>query len=157
MIATGLLITVVAIAIGFLLNRAIGADQRWFFQLRRPDWLTFEQIIPIVWISIFICGIISANYVWHADPYGFRTWLLMAGYGILEIAILAYTPVMCKTRSLTIGTIIGAVGFLIGLILAVFVLPVSSLSFGLLLPFLLWSPFGTYITWEMIWLNPGKG
>ena len=156
MIVTGLLITAAAIAIGFGLNKIIAADQRWFFQLRRPNWLTFEQIIPVVWISIFICGIISANYVWHADPHGFRTWLLMAGYGVLEAVILAYTPVMCKTRSLTIGTIIGAAGFVVGLILALFVLPVSRLSAGLLLPFLLWSPIGTYITWEMIWLNPGK-
>jgi tryptophan-rich sensory protein len=156
MIATGLLITGVAIALGFALNRIVNADQKWFFQLRRPDWLTFEQIIPVVWISIFICGIISATYVWHADPHGFRTWLLMAGYGILEIAILSYTQVMCKTRSLTVGTIIGAAGFVIGLILAIFVFPVSRLSFFLLVPFLLWSPFGTYITWEMMWLNPGK-
>ena len=156
MIVTGLLITVAAIAIGFALNRIIAADQRWFFQLRRPNWLTFEQFIPIVWISIFICGIISANYVWHADPYGFRTWLLMAGYGILEIAILAYTPVMCKMRSLMAGVIIGGGGFGIGLILALLVLPVSPLSFALLVPFLLWSPIGTYITWEMLWLNPGK-
>ena len=156
MFVTGVVITVAAIAIGFGLNKIIAADQRWFFQLRRPKWLTFEQFIPIVWISIFICGIISANYVWHADPHGFQTWLLMAGYGILEVAILAYTPVMCKMRSVTAGVIIGAVGFVIGLILALFVLPVSPLGAGLLVPFLLWSPVGTYITWEMLWLNPGK-
>lgn len=156
MIITGLIITAVAIALGFGLNRTISADVRWFFQLKRPKWLTFEQIIPVVWISIFICAIISATYVWHADPGSFTTWLRMAGYGIWELAILAYTPVMCKTRSLTVGTIIGATGFVIGLILAIAVFPVSRLSFFLLLPFLLWSPFGTYITWEMIWLNPGK-
>jgi translocator protein len=157
MLGTGLLITLGAIALGLGLNRVIRADQRWFFQLRRPAWLTFEGIIPVVWISIFICGIISANYVWHADPYGFRTWLLMAGYGLLELVILAYTPLMCKTRSLTVGTIIGAAGFVVGLLLAIAVLPVSPTSFWLLMPFLLWSPVGTYITWEMIWLNPGKG
>lgn len=80
----------------------------------------------------------------------------MAGYGLLELVILAYTPVMCKTRSLTVGTIIGAAGFVVGLLLAIAVFPVSKTSFWLLLPFLLWSPVGTYITWEMIWLNPGK-
>ncbi|WP_024546624.1 TspO/MBR family protein [Picosynechococcus sp. NKBG15041c] len=157
MLGTGLLITLGAIALGVGLNRLICADQRWFFQLRRPAWLTFEGIIPVVWTSIFICGIISANYVWHADPQGFRTWLLMAGYGLLELVILAYTPLMCKTRSLTVGTIIGAAGFVVGLLLAIAVLPISPTSFWLLVPFLVWSPIGTYITWEMIWLNPGKG
>ncbi len=156
MIVTGLIITAVAIAIGIAVNRLIAADQSWFFKLRRPDWLTFEQIIPIVWISIFICGIISANYVWHADPHGFRTWLLLAGYAILEISIVSYTQMMSKLQSVTVGVVIGGTGFVIGLILALFVLPVSRLAFGLLVPYLLWSPFGTYITWEMMWLNPGK-
>ncbi len=156
MLVTGSIITVVAIAIGIALNFIIKADQRWFFQLNRPQWLTFEGIIPAIWSIIFVCGILSATNVWQQDPGSFRIWLLMAGYLLLEVAILIYTPLMCKTRSLTVGTVIGAAGFVIGLILALCVLPVSRWGFFLLLPFLLWSPIGTYVTWEMIWLNPGK-
>ena len=78
----------------------------------------------------------------------------MVGYLGLEILIMAYTPVMAKLRSLQIGTIIGASGFFWGLILAVWVWPISKESFFLLLPYLLWSPIGTYVTWEMISLNP---
>ncbi|CCQ65274.1 TspO/MBR-related protein [Crocosphaera watsonii WH 0402] len=35
----------------------------------------------------------------------------MAGYLLLEVLVMAYTPVMCKLRSLRAGTIIGATGF----------------------------------------------
>ena len=70
--------------------------------------------------------------------------------------ILAYTPVMCKFRSLTVGTIIGAIGFLFGLWLAVIVFSLSGWAVVMLLPYLLWSPIGTYVTWLMIRLNPNS-
>ena len=78
----------------------------------------------------------------------------MIGYLVLEISIMAYTPVMCKLRSLKIGTLIGGTGFFIGLALAIFVFPVSEIAGKFLIPYLLWSPIGTYVTWVMIPLNP---
>jgi translocator protein len=154
MIPAWLVIGGVTLGVAVVLNRMSPQDIRWFNRLRRPDWLTFEQLIPIIWTTIFICGAWSAYLVWQQQPKTQLTWQLMVGYLILEIAIIAYTPVMCKLRSLRVGTIIGATGFFIGLILAIFVYRVSHLAFALLLPFLLWSPIGTYVTWVMIKLNP---
>lgn len=155
-IPSWLVIGTITFAIAFLLNRIPSQDRRWFFRLHRPRWLTFESLIPFIWIFILICGIISASTVWEINPGAQKTWLLMGFYLILELLILAYTPVMCKFRSLTMGTIIGGIGFLFGLLLAVMVVKVSVLGFILLLPYLLWSPVGTYVTWEMIKLNPGN-
>jgi tryptophan-rich sensory protein len=78
----------------------------------------------------------------------------MALYLLLEIATIAYTPVMFRLRSLKVGTTIGAIGFVIGVILTLAVLPVSGWAALLLVPYLLWSPIGTYTTKEMIRLNP---
>ncbi|MGK7933076.1 MAG: TspO/MBR family protein [Microcystaceae cyanobacterium] len=149
-----LVIGSVALGVALLCNRLTSRDLAWFNRLRRPDWLTFERLIPPIWITIFICGTWSAYLVWQQQPNVPQTWRLMAGYLLLEIAIMAYTPVMCKLRSLRVGTIIGGTGFFMGLILAIFVYPVSKAALGLLLPFLLWSPVGTYVTWVMIRLNP---
>ncbi len=154
MIPAWLVIGGVTLGVAVVLNRLSPRDMRWFNRLRRPEWLTFEQFIPLIWITIFICGAWSAYLVWQQQPGTQPTWQLMAGYLLLEIAIIAYTPVMCKMRSLRVGTIIGATGFFIGLILAIFVYPVSKGAFVLLLPFLLWSPIGTYVTWVMMKLNP---
>jgi tryptophan-rich sensory protein len=149
-----LVIGSITLGVALLLNRLTSRNIAWFNRLRRPDWLTFEGLIPIIWITIFICGAWSAYLVWRQQPNTTQTWGLMGGYLLLEMAILAYTPMMCKLRSLRIGTIIGATGFFIGLILAVFVYPVSKGAVGLLIPFLLWSPVGTYVTWVMMGLNP---
>jgi len=92
MIITWLAIAVASFVGGFALNKLYPADYKWFMRLRRPRWLTFEGAIPFIWISIFIFGITSAAVLWETQPATANTWLLMLGYAILEIAILAYTP-----------------------------------------------------------------
>jgi len=127
---------------------------QWFNRLRRPQWLTFEKLIPLIWTFVLTCGVWSAVQVWEQDPGSTKTWTLMAGYLLLELAILAYSPALLIGRSLKLGTIVGAVGFVIGLILAIAVLNVTDSAALLLLPFLLWSPIGTDTTWVMLQLNP---
>ncbi|WP_036479861.1 TspO/MBR family protein [Myxosarcina sp. GI1] len=151
MIPSWLIIGVVTFVVAFALNQTLNSkDIRWFKHLTRPRWLTFEWAIPIIWTVVFICGAWSAYIVWEAT----QNWWLMGFYLLVEVAISIYTPVMCKTRSLKIGTIIGGTGFVLGLILAITVLPISGIAALLLLPYLLWSPVGTFVTWKMMQLNP---
>ncbi len=155
MIPSWLVIGFVTLAVPFAFIRLISSrDFRWFKHLRRPDWLTFEWAIPIIWTTVFICGAWSAYNVWEANPGKSSTWFLMGFYLLVETAISLYTLVMSKTRSLKVGTVIGGTGFFLGAILAVMVLPISTTAFWLLVPYLLWSPVGTFVTWQMMQLNP---
>ncbi len=140
------------VAFGGSLIKPDGA--RWFNRLQRPRWLTFEAAIPFIWTVIYICSGWSAYIVWEHDPGSTRTWWLMGLYLLLELVTTAYTPVMCRLRSLKVGTIIGATGALIGIILAVLVFPISFWASALLLPYVIWSPIGTFTTWQMMQLNP---
>ncbi|MEO1590926.1 MAG: tryptophan-rich sensory protein [Cyanobacteria bacterium J06632_22] len=152
MVPAWLVIAVIGVAIAILSNRLSARDIQWFQRLQRPAWLTFEVAIPLVWIVVFICGGWSAYIVWQRT----QSWPLMAGYMALELLIMAYTPVMCKLRSLRVGTAIGGAGFVFGLLLAWPIAQVSMAALFLLLPYLLWSPVGTLITWQMVQLNPGQ-
>jgi benzodiazapine receptor len=147
-LAIGCVTFLVALGGGFLNSR----DIRWFSRLQRPSWLTFEPLIPAIWIFIYICGSISAYLVWDAQPN--HVWWLMSFYLIVELAITSYTVVTCKLRSLKAGTIVGGTGFILGCLLAMFVFPLSTWAGILLLPYLIWSPIGTYVTWAMMNLNP---
>jgi tryptophan-rich sensory protein len=129
-------------------------DVKWFAQLSRPRWLVFESLIPFIWTAIFICGAASANIIWQKNPGSLITWLLMGCYLLLEIITVTYIPLMLRFRSLRIGEIIGSVGLVLGIVLALFVLPISRLASLLLVPYLVWSPVGTYTTEELIQLNP---
>lgn len=149
-------IAAVTILVAIGVNRQLKADDiRWFNRLQRPRWLTFERAIPLIWTIIFICGGWSATIVWEADPGTVRTWVFMGFYLVLEMVTIAYTPVMCKLQSLKIGTIIGGTGAILSVMLGINVATVSTSAAMLLLPYILWSPIGTYTTWAMIPLNPG--
>ncbi|MDZ8051337.1 MAG: TspO/MBR family protein [Aulosira sp. ZfuVER01] len=154
MIRSWMVIGGLAFVVALAANFITPSDRKWFERLQRPRWLTFEAAIPIIWTVIFICGAWSAYIVWERNPGTNATWLLMGLYLLLEIVTIAYTPVMFRLRSLKVGTILGGTGFIIGLLLALAVLTTSGWAALLLVPYLLWSPIGTYTTWQMLHLNP---
>jgi translocator protein len=125
-------------------------DVKWFARLRRPSWLTFEGAIPVIWTVVFICGAWSAYIIWERT----QSWQLMGFYMLVEAVIVAYSPVLLWSRRLKLGTLVGGIGAVLGLILTFQVLPISGWAALLLLPYLIWSPIGTYTTWEMAKLNP---
>ena len=130
-------------------------DFKWFKRLQRPRWLNFfVPIIPLIWTVVFICGAWSAYVVWESDPGSTRTWILMGLYVLLEVVTVAYQPLSLRLRSLKIGTIVGGIGATLGIILALVVLSISIWASVLLLPYVIWSPIGTYATWELMRLNP---
>ena len=124
-------------------------DFVWFNRLRRPSWLTFERLIPLIWLLIYACFYGSALLAWSAGA----RWDRMAGYLLLLLLVQSYTWLICLTRQLRYGTAVGFAGWLWGLGLASAVAPHSGPAWQLLIPYLLWSPVGTLVTWQMQRLN----
>lgn len=77
----------------------------------------------------------------------------MVGYLVLMVLVQSYTWLICRTRRLANGTAVGFVGWLWGVALAVLVAPASTPAVWLLIPYLLWSPLGTLVTWQMQRIN----
>ncbi|PSB03583.1 TspO/MBR family protein [Merismopedia glauca] len=153
MFSSWMVIGAIAFVVALGANIIRPADVKWFKRLRRPQWLTFESLIPVIWTVIFICGAWSAYIVWEANPGNSNTWFLMGFYLLLEVVTIAYTPVTFWSQNLKAGTITGGLGAILALILAVLVWSVSRWATALLLPYLLWSPIGTYTTWVMDKIN----
>ncbi|MBW4539073.1 MAG: TspO/MBR family protein [Myxacorys chilensis ATA2-1-KO14] len=150
MIKSWMVIGAVTLLVALGSNILRPQDVKWFNRLQRPRWLTFEKLIPVIWMIIFICGAWSAYIVWEET----QDWQLMIFYLVLEVAIVAYSPTLFWSHSLKLGTFIGGLGFVIGLLLTARVYPISGWAALLLVPFLLWSPIGTYTTWAIYKLNP---
>lgn len=129
-------------------------DISWEKRLDRPKWLFFEPAIPFIWTAIFACGTISAVLVWESDPSSLKTWLIMGLYLLVEVITVAYIPATLRLRSLKVGTILGGIGAILGVLLTLTVSQISGLAALLLLPYVIWSPIGTYTTTQMIELNP---
>ncbi len=140
------------VALGSFLIRP--RDFSWTKRLDRPNWLFFEPAIPLIWTVILACGAWSAVLVWQQDPGSPKTWLLMGFYLLVEIVTVAYIPATLRLRSLGVGTILGGLGVVLGVLLLLIVGQISSRAALLLLPYVIWSPIGTYTTRRMIDLNP---
>lgn len=117
--------------------------------LNRPAWLDFERFIPLIWIFIYGCFYFSALAAWY------RSWnlSLMLLYLILLLLVQSYILVICKQKSIKNGTLIAFAGWLWGVILFTQIIQISIISAVLLIPFLLWSPIGTFVTWQMQKIN----
>ncbi|MEM1251865.1 MAG: tryptophan-rich sensory protein [Cyanobacteria bacterium P01_H01_bin.21] len=149
MIKSWMAIGGVTFVIALLANVVRPADVKWFRRLRRPNWLSFEALIPLIWTVVFICGGWSAYIVWQQA----QSWSTMTAYILLELLIVAYTPATLWFRNLMLGTYLGGSGTVLGLILTLWVSRFSGWAAILLIPYLLWSPVGTWITWRMHRLN----
>ena len=134
MIKSWMVIGAVTVLVAFGSSLLRPKDIKWFARLRRPSWLSFEALIPVIWMFVFACGAWSAYIVWEHDPGSSKTWFLMGFYLLVEAVIVTYSPAMLWTRRLTVGTVIGGVGAILGLILALSVWSVSGWAALLLLP-----------------------
>ena len=125
------------------------AEFSWFLRLRRPRWLVFEGWIPVIWLAIYACFDASALLSWSAAA----GWNVVMGYLALLVLEQSYTLVICRSRSLDRGTLIGFAGWVWGIALTLVVAQHSVGAWLLLLPYLIWSPVGTFVTWLMQKLN----
>jgi len=150
MLKSWMVIAGVGFAIAMLANIIRPKDVKWFRRLQRPDWLTFEKLIPVIWTTVFVCGGWSAYIVWEQS----QSWLWMSAYIVLELVTIAFTPVLFWSHSLKAATFVGGLGFAIAVLLTLSVFQFSVWASVLLIPYLLWSPIGTYTTFEMDKLNP---
>jgi len=149
------IIVAVSVAIFFGGNLLTSLRDPWFQNLTRPSWLTFESLIPFIWTIVWLCGTISAIIVWEYDRN--RPWLFMGLYTAIALLTTLYSPVVVELRSLFGGLVFGGLATLLVYILAISVRKISPKASLLLLPYLLWGPIGTYLTWVLIQLNPGAG
>lgn len=147
------IIVLVSTAILVAGNLLSSLQNTWFQNLIRPDWLTFEFLIPFIWTFIWICTTISAIIVWEKAVKRDSAKLFITLYAILAILTAAYSPIVVEFRSLLGGLIVGGLATLLVYILAIAVRKISITASFLLLPYLLWGPVGTYITWVLIDLN----
>lgn len=146
-----LLILLAMTGVAWVLNPS-RQDFLWFMRLRRPRWLVFEGWIPVIWLLIYACFAGSAWLTWQASWSA--AW--MAAYLVLLVLVQSYTLAICRSRSLGAGTAIGFAGWVWGLALTLAVVSFSPRAAGLLVPFLLWSPVGTLVTWQMRQLNRAR-
>lgn len=149
------IITGISAAIFFGGGLLSSLQDPWFQNLERPGWLTFEPLIPLIWLVIWVCATLSAILVWEvcSKQSTGRAWVLIGLYSAIALLTSAYSPVVGGLHSLPGGLIVGGTSTLLVYTLTVYIWSTTPKAAALLIPYMLWGPIGTYLTWLLIQLN----
>jgi len=143
------LVILLLIELVILLTNPNERDYSWLQGLRRPGWLTFHIWSPMIRFACY-AGLYLALLVIHSQQ---QQWNLVIT-GLLLIALNeASVWITCRMRSLALGTLIGAVAWVLFLSLTLAVSRVSQVAAVALLPYLLWTFIDLLAQWQMIGLN----
>jgi tryptophan-rich sensory protein len=151
------LITVPAILLlGTLSGRASnsGYSNAWFAALDKPAAMPPGWAFPVAWTILYILLGLSAAMILHAR--GARGRGLALGLFAAQMALnFAWSPLFFAAHQVTLA--LAVIVAMIALTLACLLLfaRIRKLAALLLLPYLAWLGFATYLNFEIMRLNPG--
>ncbi len=127
----------------------------WYLTLNRPPGVPPNWVFPVVWTTLYVMMGTAAWLVWRAPGVAaeqrggaLRLW----GWQLLANAL--WTPAFFGLQRPLLGLAVLAVLLpLIGLAMRGF-LALDRRAALLMLPYLLWSLYATYLNLGFWWLNP---
>jgi tryptophan-rich sensory protein len=128
-----------------------GEVQSWYPPLRKPEWNPPNWVFGPVWTVLYVMMAISAWLVWRAAGTGATGALvLFAGQLVLNTA---WSLIFFRLHA--IGLAFGEILLLWMMIVATAVafLPISFLAAWLLLPYIAWVGFASYLNFRIWQMN----
>ncbi|WP_156841423.1 TspO/MBR family protein [Novosphingobium aquimarinum] len=131
-----------------------GPENPWFAALLKPDAYPPPQAFGIVWSILYALMGVALALVLSARGARGRGIAVIA-FAIQLLLNLSWSPIFFAYHSMSGALIV--LGVLDLAIVATIVLfwRVRPLAGLMLVPYLLWSGFATYLNWDILRLNPG--
>lgn len=124
-------------------------DFTWFRTRRRPHWLSAFVWLPVLWLLIEFCLVLSALIIW----YRLHSLPLLFTYGLVLLLQESRTWLLCRFRSFAVGSGLQLAALTCAFILTVRIAAIDQFASLLLLPMLLWSPLELIALHQMRQLN----
>lgn len=142
-------ITITTISVG---SWVTSLGMNWYKTIKLPAFTPPGSFIGMVWTVLFILATISALIVWNKAASEKKTAigvafilnaLLNVGWSVLFFGLHLIGPAIYEAALLGVSV----------LVLIVLIWPVSKLASWLLLPYLAWVSFATFLTYTIWSLN----
>lgn len=127
-------------------------ESRWYRRLRKPAWQPSGRTISVVWTTLYTLTALSGSLV-AARPRVRRGPLIAGLFGLQYVLNAAFTPIFTRRRDLALATADSALLLATVSALTAIVWPVRRLSAALLLPYVAWTAFATYLSARILRLN----
>jgi len=123
----------------------------WYPQLRKPEWNPPSWIFGPVWTVLYLTMAISAWLVWRNAGPGAKFALIL--FAIQLLLNIAWSWVFFRLHA--IGPAFGEILLLWMMIIATAVafFPISFLAAWLLIPYIAWVAFASYLNFRIWQMN----
>ncbi len=151
------LITVpIVVGIGFLMGRLSnpGFGNSWFDQLTKPEAMPPGWAFGVAWTILYVLLGISLALVLAAPRSPARQTAL--GLFILQLALnYSWSPLFFAAHQVEIALAVIVVILALSIAAALTLRKVNAAAAWLMVPYLAWLCFATYLNFEIMRLNPG--
>jgi translocator protein len=131
-----------------------GFRSDWYVRLRKPAWQPSGAVIGAVWSGLYTLTAISGSLLWarRRDP---RARPLLGLFLIQAALNAAFTPLLTRARSPELAAADSAALGVTVAALTVLAWPVRRTAAVLLLPYVAWTGFATFLSYRIVALNRG--
>lgn len=130
-----------------------GAIPGWYAKLEKPAGTPPNAVFGPVWTVLYLMIGISLARVWHFAPPGERKDTALMRFAGQMLLNLSWTPLFFGAQLLAVAlVVILALGTAILLTILAFK-PLDRVAAWLLMPYLAWVSYATYLNAGFFWLN----
>ncbi|MFG6117522.1 TspO/MBR family protein [Halobacillus sp. MO56] len=131
-------------------------DRPWYNSLAKPVWTPDGSTIGIVWGVLYGLIAFSVTYAWMKNGFkqlGIIFWSIFL-FNYLTNQLFSFFQF--KLKDLLLAAFDTTLVALSSLIMIVFLTKWEKVSGLLLIPYLLWSLFATFLAFSIYLMNPGQ-
>lgn len=141
--------------LGILSGRASnsGYHNRWFASLAKPDITPPGWVFGMVWPLLYLLLGLAIAMILHARGARLR-WLAIGLFVIQIVLNFIWSPLFFAAHEVTSALYLVAAITLLSLITTLLFAQIRKPAALLMLPYLLWLCFATWLTFEIDRLNP---
>jgi len=126
---------------------------QWYRTLTLPSLTPPGWVFGAVWTIIYVLTSLAAIYVWNTYPRNNLFFAIMALFIINAVANLAWSYIFFNQHLIALALVDSIVLWVTALGLIVLTAQVAWVPALLLMPYLAWLTFATYLGWRIMQLN----
>lgn len=126
-------------------------DREWYDALNKPSWTPSGQTIGMIWAVLFFLIALSATLIYN--QYGFKPIVFWILFAVNYVVNQAFSYFQFTQKDLLLATVDAFLIAVTTLLLVIYASRLRKVSGWLLIPYLLWSSFATYLSWTIYSMN----
>ncbi|RDW20336.1 hypothetical protein CWR48_06530 [Oceanobacillus arenosus] len=128
-------------------------DRSWYAKLKKPIWTPSGKVIGVIWGVLYALIALSLAIVEYKIGLKNTSLTFITFWIINYLTNQAFGFFEFKAKRLDLAVLDTAIVALTSLLLIFVTLPYSVVGAVLLIPYVLWSTFATYLAWNIYLLN----